>query len=220
MEVWKKIEGFENYEVSNLVRVKSMPREICNVIRWYISKEKFLKPYLSNKGYYVVSINSNPKSIHQLVAIAFLGHKPCKYELVIDHIDNNKLNNNLDNLQIVSARENSTKDRKSKTNSSCVYFVNNKYCVRMQVDGKKLFLGSFNLKKEAESYYIQCLDRIKNNLTPIKKPSTFSSKFKGICWNKINKRWQVYYKEKYIGSFIFEDDAIKFLNKYIKLIQL
>jgi len=72
MEVWKKIEEFEDYEVSNLGRVKSTK----------YNKEKILKSY-DSLGYLKIdlSVNGIKKKIkvHQLVAMAFLNQKPyCK----------------------------------------------------------------------------------------------------------------------------------------------
>ncbi len=215
-EIWKKIEGFEDYEISSTGRVKSLSREICNIRRCYISKDKILKPYLGSRGYYTVSINGRPKSIHVLVAIAFLGHKSCGAELVVDHIDNNKINNNLNNLQIVTTRVNSTKDRKNKTNSSCVFINHKQYSVRMVIEGVNKHLGNFKTVEKAELYYKQCLDRINKGLYPIKTKPKRSSEFEGVTWHKKNFRWQVQYKKKYIGSFIFEDDARKALEIYKK----
>jgi len=44
--------------------------------------------------------------VHKLVAIHFLNHNPCGYKVVVDHIDGNPLNNHVNNLRLVSSREN------------------------------------------------------------------------------------------------------------------
>ena len=54
-------------------------------------------------------------NIHQVVAIAFLNDIPDGRDIVVDHIDNNKLNNTVKNLQITAHRHNISKDRKNKT---------------------------------------------------------------------------------------------------------
>lgn len=102
-EIWKDVKGYENlYQVSNLGRVKSLSKKINNKVL----KEKFLKPCKNSGGYLWVkfTINKIEKSfsVHRLVAINFLGES----DLVVNHKDFNKLNNNLDNLEFLTIREN------------------------------------------------------------------------------------------------------------------
>ncbi len=98
MEIWKKIKGFENYEVSNLGRVKSYSRK----------KERILKFRITKTGYYRVMLQSNcfkkELLIHRLVAIAFLEADKNKPD--VNHIDSNKSNNKLENLEWVTKSEN------------------------------------------------------------------------------------------------------------------
>jgi predicted XRE-type DNA-binding protein len=98
MEIWKKIKGFENYEVSSYGMVKSL----------YFKKEKILKFNISNAGYkYVVLSNKSKKktfNIHRLVALNFLNNfnnKKC-----VNHINENKLDNNVLNLEWCTYSEN------------------------------------------------------------------------------------------------------------------
>ena len=101
-EIWKDVVSYEkHYQVSSYGRVKSLDR--VNV-RGHKIKGKMLNPAYDGRGYLMVglSLNGNQKSrkVHQLVAEAFLNHVPNGYGLLVDHIDNNKLNNNLSNLQV------------------------------------------------------------------------------------------------------------------------
>lgn len=98
MEDWRKVEGF-NYEVSNSGKVRSMRKYTT----WQSARE--LKPQL-RKGYYFVALMREGErfqfNVHRLVAIAFLG----KSDLTVNHIDGNKLNNNVSNLEWCSMSEN------------------------------------------------------------------------------------------------------------------
>jgi hypothetical protein len=57
-------------------------------------------------------IQKHTKRVHSLMAITFLNHSYGNRKLVVDHIDNNPLNNRLENLQVVDIRMNNIKDRK------------------------------------------------------------------------------------------------------------
>ena len=95
-EIWKEIVGFEgNYKISTHGRVYSQ-----------LSK-KMLTPNKHNSGYNVVKlIKDNERKtflIHRLVVETFNGK--IDDELVVEHIDRNKQNNNLINLRVVSRSE-------------------------------------------------------------------------------------------------------------------
>lgn len=166
-EEWKVIEGFEDYQVSSLGRVKSLPKEICNPRRCYISKEKILKLNKFASGYLQVGLTFDKKrltfNIHQLVAMSFLGHKPCGMDLVIDHINNDKLDNRVENLQIITQRENNSKDRKNKTSKYTGvtwHKKSNKWMACIGINGKKIYLGYFTNELEASEVYINKLKQI------------------------------------------------------------
>lgn len=108
-EIWKQVNGFERYEVSNLGRVKRIAH-IRRDKRGRISmiKEVILKPEIVHNGYLRVGLYRNGKLYHKriasLVAEVFLGQKPSGKE--IDHIDGNKANNAVQNLRYTTHREN------------------------------------------------------------------------------------------------------------------
>jgi len=116
VEIWKPIKGYEGvYEFSNLNNVKSLSRVINRKNGGFnISKERLLKPSLSG-GYYKVTLTLNKEvrcfGIHQLVAMEHLGHTVCGYELVVDHINEIKTDNRIENLQIITHLENVMKSR-------------------------------------------------------------------------------------------------------------
>lgn len=70
---------------------------------------KDLKPSITNAGYYQVATdNGRAYGVHQLVAKTFIGD--CPKGKVVDHKDNDKLNNNVENLQYLTRRENCIKN--------------------------------------------------------------------------------------------------------------
>ena len=93
MEIWKKVKGYEGiYEVSNLGRVKSLSRIVLKKGKYpFLTKEKILKQSNNYRGYKHVGLYLNKKmktlTVHQLVVIAFLNHKPNGQELVVNHIN-------------------------------------------------------------------------------------------------------------------------------------
>ena len=98
IEEWRAVAGFEGlYEVSNIGRVRSLTRY-----------RKVIKPHIINSGYYQYQLWHNGKCRvafgHRLVAQAFV---PNPYGFnVVNHIDENKLNNNADNLEWVTHADN------------------------------------------------------------------------------------------------------------------
>ena len=114
-EIWKDIEGYENkYQISNLGRVKALDYRRTK-------KEKILDSR-NNKGYKAIALWNNSKRkvflIHRLVANAFIPN-PNKFPQ-INHKDENKLNNCVDNLEW------------------CTQFYNNIYGTRLQRVSKTL----------------------------------------------------------------------------------
>ena len=103
-EIWKDIPGFEGmYQVSSLGQVKSLPRTIWNGKGYYVSKEKLLHPNTLAKGYFQVELRKDGIrqcfQVHRLVAMAFIYNpKPIGYNQ-INHINGNKQDNRVDNLE-------------------------------------------------------------------------------------------------------------------------
>ena len=165
-EIWKDIPGFEGYyQASTLGRIKSLSRVSFRATNGNLSvKEKILKQSVDN-GYYKVQLCSGgrckPVGVHIILAICFLNHKPAGITLVVDHIDNNSLNNSLDNLQVVTQRENASKDRKNKTSQyTGVHWnkIKNKWHSQIRLNGKKVGLGLFSCEHEAGLAYKKALE--------------------------------------------------------------
>jgi len=162
IEEWRKLPSNENYLVSNLGRVQVLPRISKNGRKL---KGKILNPYLSYQSYLVVGISGKIRTVHQLVCEAFLFHKPCGYKLVVDHINNISTDNRLINLQLISQRKNSSKDRKGGSSEYVgVYWnkQNKKWMSRIKINGKAKYLGYFNCELLAHQAYQTKLNQIAN----------------------------------------------------------
>lgn len=108
-EIWKDIKGYEGlYQISSFGNVKSLDRYIINKNG---DKQFFPKKYLTqgfSNGYLKVTLSKNNKQktfrVHILVAKAFIPNHKNKSE--VNHIDGNKSNNRIDNLEWNTRSEN------------------------------------------------------------------------------------------------------------------
>lgn len=109
-EVWKNIKGFDGiYQISNQGRVKSVERvEIMKTGVKRKRKETIRKATETEKGYLIVNLGGRNSGgnyrVHRLVAEAFISNKKELPE--VNHIDLNKKNNSVENLEWVSRVEN------------------------------------------------------------------------------------------------------------------
>lgn len=168
-EVWKDIKGYEGcYQVSNLGRVKNLRRPVWNGSNFHTIKERFLKFGSCTGGYNTVKLcvygTKKDCTVHTLVAIAFLNHIPCGYNIVVDHINNLPTDNRLSNLQLITQRENASKDRKGGSSKYVgVYWDRHSFnwkC-KIQVNKKIEYLGIFKSELLAHKAYQKRLNEIK-----------------------------------------------------------
>lgn len=103
-EIWENCYFTNEYQVSNLGKVRSTDRKVKSKNGYRFSVGKVLKPVLNPNGYQRVWIKGETYDIHRLVAYTFYGvpQKKCH----VNHKDHNKLNNKLENLEIVTASQN------------------------------------------------------------------------------------------------------------------
>jgi hypothetical protein len=134
--MWKKIEGCPNYEVSDQGEVRN-------------SRGWILKPGIKHRGYHEISLAGKQVSVHRLVAAAFIG--PCPEGKEVDHKNNIRTDNRLENLQYLTGSENA---RKKPKRAGCVspyigVTKNGKRwraCARTE---KQVHLGTFDTQEEA-----------------------------------------------------------------------
>jgi hypothetical protein len=212
-EIFKDIPNYEAlYQVSNLGNVKSL-----NYGR--TGNEKILKPRNNKSGYYTIVLykegNKKTTSIHVLVAMAFLGHVPNGHNVEVDHKNDIKNDNRLENLQLLSGAEHRRKPKKSMNTSSQYTGVTwcknaNKWKSGIYIDGKQKHLGLFTDDKEAYENYKKALEMYNNQDFSFMQ-SKKSSQYTGVCWHKKANKWiaeiKIDGKRKYLGLFTDEYEA-------------
>lgn len=141
-EEWRPVPNWEMYFVSNKGRVKS--------------RGKILKPGIDTSGYkhhtFLTNKTRYTVRVHKLVMETFIG--PCPKDMVRNHIDRNKINNNVDNLEYCSMRENSTNTPKNRYTG--VYKHKNSWKMSFRKGAIK-FSKQFRTEEEAARHYKKVL---------------------------------------------------------------
>jgi len=170
MEIWKDIPGYEGYyQVSSIGRVKSLGKTSVNslgVLRTY--EPKMLNNVIGSDGYFMATLIVNKKrkqfKVHQLVAMAFLNHTPCGYNVVVDHINNDPLDNRVENLQLITQRLNASKDRGGSSKYTGVNYdkKTKRWRSQIRLNGGKKHLGLFKCELAAAYAYNKALKDLHN----------------------------------------------------------
>lgn len=171
VEIFKDVPNYEGiYQVSNLGRVKSLTRQIIHSNGRIDNINEKIRKHYSNKKYSMMVLSKNginkTFTVHKLVAITFLSYiNNFNKDLVIDHINNIKTDNRLDNLQLITQRENCAKDLKNNY-SKYVGVSRDKYTkvwrARIFINNKSKHLGCFLTELEAHKAYQKELKKINN----------------------------------------------------------
>lgn len=156
-EEWRDIPSYENlYQVSDLGNIRRGNR--------------ILKPSFNTAGYLKVGLSKNGKvktyMIHQLMAITFIGNYVFDRKIIVDHKDNVKTNNVLDNLQLITFRKNVSKDRIGSSKYTGVSWnkTRKKWYAYINTTGKNKFLGSFDNENDAALAYSNALNEYKERI--------------------------------------------------------
>ena len=165
MEIWKDITQYEGlYQVSNFGNVKSLPRKGTCIY------PKKLKIRVGNRGYSTVTLSKNnikkSFSVHRLVANAFIPN--LKNLPQVNHIDGNKLNNNVENLEWVTAFDNIQHSIKtnlkpndkgynncnSKLSETDINYIRTNYIPKDKLYGCRALARKFGVSKSTISYIV------------------------------------------------------------------
>lgn len=223
-EIWKDVHGYEGYyKVSNMGNVISLNRTITySNGRVQLIKERSIGAVRAN-GYRYVALSKNNvqkcTTIAQIVAVAFLGHKPDGHTFVVDHINGNRTDDRACNLRIVTNRDNNSycyrSDRDSLSSKfTGVHWSNSakKWSAQIKHKGISHYLGYFTTEKDAADCYQEALQKIKDrSFNPGEYKPKFSSKYKGVTFQKASSKWMaritINGKLTYLGVFSTEDEA-------------
>lgn len=155
MEEWKDIDGCVGYQISNLGRVRSVGMYLKN--RWgvYFLKGRIRKHGIDSSGYECIRIAGKTFNIHRLVWDYFGNSNRNGIKLQVDHIDCNKLNNRIDNLQLLTARDNTTKSNKRGDKLPGAFLTNGRWFSRIRINQKPIYLGCFPTELQAHEAYMK-----------------------------------------------------------------
>lgn len=201
-EIWKDIAGYEGlYQVSNLGRVKSLPREKWNGKAFHFTNEKIMTPVPNRDGYLNVCLIKDRFNkqfrIHRLVAEAFISNpknKPC-----VDHINTIRNDNRVENLRWVTVKENMNNSLTKKKISEVFTGENHPlYGKKHSEEAKKKMSEAksidvvcvttgveFSSAKEAGEYYGCCASDITKCC---KNKKNYAGKYNGqkLIWKYLN----------------------------------
>lgn len=168
-EIWVPIPGYEGrYYVNKKGQVKSTPFDTGR-------RERILKPQKNGVGYLFVTLCLGGKlkmmTVHKIVAMAYLGHTPDgTNRICVDHINDDKVDNRLENLQLLSNRDNIYKTNSKKPRSSSHIGVSynkraKKWVAMINYKGKAHYLGLYTDEEDASRAY----QNAHNNFNQLKK---------------------------------------------------
>ena len=192
MEEWKDIKEYDGYQVSNLGRVRTHNKVTSSarfkerhwkdrILKQKTAKDKGLRVELwNNKGHKTILV-------HRLVANAFLGEAPSS-DMTVNHIDGNRHNNNVNNLEWLSLADNIKHGFRTG-----LYKNTQKRCVLIKNDGKEYEFNSFSeacrFLGRGTSYISEC--KLKNKIIKDINGNVYVLSNEGSSSERVNDEWNL-----------------------------
>lgn len=174
-EVWKDIPDYPYYQASSAGRLRVLDRPVKH--SWCknsvsIRKGRILKPSKGTSGYYCVAISKDGvkknKMVHCLVALAFLGPKGSNQ--VVDHLNSDRADNSIGNLEYVSVSENNRRTYARGRTSRAGEASPTARLSQSAVDDIRKRRGTASDRELAEEYKVS--------------PQHIRSIWRGVCWRE------------------------------------
>ena len=233
-ETWKDIPNYEGYQASDLGNIRSKDRIVEQKNgHTYFQSGRVLAKTCNGAGYLssMLSIEGRKpfrRYVHRLVAMAFLSMDE---NMQVDHIDSDKSNNRLNNLRVVTQRENNHYYQKSRSKVKTCEYVGvtyskekDLYFPTLSVGRVNYILGSYKTSEEAKMVYDKALkDWVDEGKIPYIKNKQIRKK--GKVKNIVESGGKFYvvkgyrYKNYRIFSFYKKEDAVKCLQEFNKFIE-
>ena len=99
-----------------------------------------LSPETSNNGYKRIKLNGKKYGVHQLMATTWLDHKINGSTMVVDHINEVRSDNRLDNLRVIHHRDNCRRNNKGHSKYTGVSYCRNRYVSYIRINGTLKYL--------------------------------------------------------------------------------
>lgn len=198
-EVWKTITDFSDYQVSNLGKVQRVGVYSNQLSVWNKNLPKELTPRKHSNGYLRVMFSVNNKHydryIHRLVALMFL-ENPQNYPEV-NHIDGNKENNKVDNLEWCTRSQNN-KHMYDMLNAKRIkgFCGRKKKCVMIDMN-TNIILQIFNSTEEAAlNCGLKCIASVSACCSYAKNPN----KYKRPIYSCGGYKWRYATEDMKVGD--------------------
>ena len=170
----------------------------------------------SGCGYCQVGWRNKMYKVHRIL-YSLYHEKDVDSNLMIDHINGDKLDNTKDNLRLVTNRQNQQNrvtHRNGNLQGSRLH-KSGKFQALIQIRGKTIGLGVYQTEKQAHEVYLQACEMVDyKTVDEIKEHfgvARFTSEFKGVSFHKARNKYQAYItingKKKHLGLFTTELEA-------------
>jgi hypothetical protein len=213
-EIWKDVVGYEG-----LYRVSSFGR-VFGVIR-----DKVRNPSKSSGGYLGVDFYKDgvgkSRTVHSIMAEAFIDKDYRLKGLVVNHKNFKRDDNRLENLEVITQRENGNlKHIPSSSKYTGVSFnkPNGLWVAEISIKKEKIYLGKFKTEEEASKYYedaLICINEGRPQDIVVRRREA-----KGYSFEKESNRWVafIYMNRKVIkiGRYKTQEEAREAYLKYKK----